>query len=114
MPGIKRGDFVRVKRGVYRGDLAMVHSVDEARQRVTIKLIPRIDFNAWLQRHREKEEASEDEEGRRKRKRAPFHKGPPPPQKLFNVSEIRVSFLSVRFCHSFNDAYKCSHQIGQR
>src|SRR5690349_19180323 len=42
---VKRGDWVRVKRGVYLGDIAQVEDVDEARGRVIVKLIPRLDYS---------------------------------------------------------------------
>jgi transcription elongation factor SPT5 len=44
-PTLKKGDWVRVKRGVYKGDIAEVADVEEAQAFATIKLIPRIDFN---------------------------------------------------------------------
>lgn len=39
-------DWVRVKRGMYKGDLAQVLEVDEPRSRATIKLVPRLDAAA--------------------------------------------------------------------
>ena len=41
---ITKGAWVRVKRGQYTGDIAAVVDADEARGRVTIKLVPRLDF----------------------------------------------------------------------
>ncbi|KAM3689518.1 hypothetical protein ACJW31_09G051600 [Castanea mollissima] len=38
--------WVRIKNGTYKGDLAKVENVDNVRQRVTVKLIPRIDLQA--------------------------------------------------------------------
>ncbi|KAK7858872.1 putative transcription elongation factor spt5 like protein 1 [Quercus suber] len=38
--------WVRIKNGTYKGDLAKVVNVDNVRQRVTVKLIPRIDLQA--------------------------------------------------------------------
>ncbi|CAN6239283.1 unnamed protein product [Urochloa humidicola] len=38
--------WVRMKLGLYKGDLAKVVDVDNVRQRVTVKLIPRIDLQA--------------------------------------------------------------------
>ena len=43
--GIKKGSWVRVKRGIYRDDLAKVENCDMAQNLVTIKLIPRIDYS---------------------------------------------------------------------
>ncbi|CAF2781546.1 unnamed protein product [Rotaria sp. Silwood2] len=41
---IKKGSWVRVKRGIYRDDLAKVEHCDMGKNMVTIKLIPRIDY----------------------------------------------------------------------
>ncbi|MCL7044681.1 hypothetical protein MKW94_005301, partial [Papaver nudicaule] len=38
--------WVRVKIGIYKGDLAKVVNVSDIRQRVMVKLIPRVDFQA--------------------------------------------------------------------
>ncbi|RCV08551.1 hypothetical protein SETIT_1G335500v2 [Setaria italica] len=43
---LSRDSWVRMKLGVYKGDLAKVVDVDNVRQRVTVKLIPRIDLQA--------------------------------------------------------------------
>lgn len=40
---LKKGDWVRVKRGLYKGDLAQVQEWDEVRGKVTVKLIPRLE-----------------------------------------------------------------------
>jgi len=42
--GIKKGSWVRVKRGIYRDDLAKVEHCDMAQNTVTLKLIPRIYY----------------------------------------------------------------------
>ncbi len=42
--GIKKGSWIRIKRGIYRDDLAKVEHCDMAQNMVTIKLIPRIDY----------------------------------------------------------------------
>ncbi|KAK9097434.1 hypothetical protein Sjap_022931 [Stephania japonica] len=41
---ISRDTWVRMKNGMYKGDLAKVVDVDDVGQKVTVKLIPRIDF----------------------------------------------------------------------
>ncbi|KAG2661873.1 hypothetical protein PVAP13_1KG111593 [Panicum virgatum] len=43
---LSRDSWVRMKLGVYKGDLAKVVDVDNVRQKVTVKLIPRIDLQA--------------------------------------------------------------------
>ncbi|KAM3341944.1 hypothetical protein P3S68_026910 [Capsicum galapagoense] len=42
------GSWVRLKRGTYKGDLAQIVNGDDIRRRVTVKLIPRIDFRALV------------------------------------------------------------------
>ncbi|KAH0462249.1 hypothetical protein IEQ34_009824 [Dendrobium chrysotoxum] len=44
--GIFKGMWVRMKNGKYKGDLAEVVLVNDAKKRVTIKLVPRIDLQA--------------------------------------------------------------------
>ena len=41
---LKPKQWVRVKRGLYKGDLAQVHKVDYAENMATLRLIPRIDY----------------------------------------------------------------------
>ncbi|AQK83093.1 Putative transcription elongation factor SPT5 homolog 1 [Zea mays] len=43
---LSRDSWVRMKLGIYKGDLAKVVDVDNVRQRVDVKLIPRIDLQA--------------------------------------------------------------------
>ncbi|KAF0931259.1 hypothetical protein E2562_002607 [Oryza meyeriana var. granulata] len=43
---ISRDAWVRMKLGAYKGDLARVVDVDDVHQKVTVKLIPRIDLQA--------------------------------------------------------------------
>ena len=42
---LKPGAWVRLKRGVYKDDLAQVDYVEAAQNQVSVKLIPRIDYN---------------------------------------------------------------------
>nr|GEV62812.1 zinc finger, CCHC-type, transcription elongation factor Spt5 [Tanacetum cinerariifolium] len=44
--GVSVNTWARVKAGKYKGDLAQVVSVDDAKKKVTIKLVPRIDLHA--------------------------------------------------------------------
>lgn len=41
---LRRGQWVRLKRGVFRDDLAQVEAVSDAENTVRLKLIPRIDY----------------------------------------------------------------------
>ncbi|KAM3224732.1 hypothetical protein ACQJBY_057852 [Aegilops geniculata] len=43
---LSRDTWVRLKLGIYKGDLAKVVEVDDVRQKVTVKLIPRLDLQA--------------------------------------------------------------------
>ena len=42
---LKKGAWVRLKQGVYKGDLARVERVDLAQNRVQVRAVPRIDYN---------------------------------------------------------------------
>jgi len=55
---LRKGSWVRIKRGTYHGDLAQVHEYDDISQTVWVKLIPRLDLVAWMERDRD-----EDDEG---------------------------------------------------
>jgi transcription elongation factor SPT5 len=75
-PILKKGDWVRVKRGIYKGDIAEVFDVEEAQSFATIKLVPRLDLN----------NINDDSE------KLPTGKGPivRPPQRMFNEEEIKA------------------------
>ncbi|KAF3434058.1 hypothetical protein FNV43_RR25161 [Rhamnella rubrinervis] len=47
---VSKGTWVRVKNGIYKGDLAQVETVDKLRKRATVKLIPRIDLQAMAEK----------------------------------------------------------------
>ncbi|CAA2971924.1 Putative transcription elongation factor SPT5 homolog 1 [Olea europaea subsp. europaea] len=47
---ISEGMWARVKNGKYKGDLAQVVAVNDARKKVTVKLIPRIDLRAMAEK----------------------------------------------------------------
>jgi transcription elongation factor SPT5 len=71
---IRKDDYVRMRGPFpYKGDLAKVHSVLEGGNRITVKLVPRIDM--------QRVSLNLD-------KNAP--KGVPPPAKHFNADEIRA------------------------
>lgn len=44
IPHLKLGSYVRLKRTMYKDDLAVVDLVDIAQNRVNLKLIPRVDY----------------------------------------------------------------------
>ncbi|KAE9608921.1 hypothetical protein Lal_00020321 [Lupinus albus] len=85
---LARDTWVRMKIGTYKGDLAKVVDVDNVRQRVTVKLIPRIDLQALANKL----------EGREVVKKKAFV----PPPRFLNVEEARE--LHIRVEHR-RDAY---------
>lgn len=78
---LSRDTWVRMKIGTYKGDLAKVVDVDNVRQRVTVKLIPRIDLQALANKL----------EGREVPKKKAFTPAP----RLMNVDEARDLNLRV-------------------
>ncbi|KAI3820090.1 hypothetical protein L1987_13948 [Smallanthus sonchifolius] len=78
---ISRNTWVRMKIGTYKGDLAKVVDVDNVRQRVTVKLIPRIDLQALANKL----------EGREVQKKKAFT----PPPRFMNVDEAREMHIRV-------------------
>ncbi|KAI3733140.1 hypothetical protein L1987_64358 [Smallanthus sonchifolius] len=78
---ISRDTWVRMKIGTYKGDLAKVVDVDNVRQRVTVKLIPRVDLQALANKL----------EGREVQKKKAFT----PPPRFMNVDEAREMHIRV-------------------
>ncbi|XP_074659963.1 transcription elongation factor SPT5-like isoform X2 [Tubulanus polymorphus] len=74
---LKPKAWVRLKRGIFRDDLAQVDYVEPSQNMVHLKLIPRIDYT----RMRGALRSSGDAERRKKKRR--------PGQKLFDVDAIR-------------------------
>ncbi|KAH9617774.1 hypothetical protein KSS87_011811 [Heliosperma pusillum] len=48
---VKEGTWARVKNGIYRGDLTQVVAVNNERKRATVKLIPRLDMQALMEKY---------------------------------------------------------------
>ncbi|WOK96147.1 hypothetical protein Cni_G04854 [Canna indica] len=78
---LSRDTWVRMKIGIYKGDLAKVVDVDNVRQRVTVKLIPRIDLQTLANKL----------EGRDTGKKKTFN----PPPRFFNIDEAREMHIRV-------------------
>ncbi|KAJ4845522.1 hypothetical protein Tsubulata_013044 [Turnera subulata] len=78
---LTRDSWVRMKSGTYKGDLAQVVDVDNVRQKVTVKLIPRVDLQALANKL----------EGREVVKKKAFV----PPPRLMNVEEARELHIRV-------------------
>lgn len=68
------GNYVRIKRGKYKGDLAIVDSIEETGLEVTLQVVPRLDY---------KGQDIDEETGKRKRATNKFR----PPQRLFSKKE---------------------------
>lgn len=49
-PEVRPNSFVRFKRGLYRGDLALVIAYDGVKGVATLKMIPRIDYTSLVNR----------------------------------------------------------------
>lgn len=79
--GLKKKQWVRLKRGLYKDDIAQVDFVDLAQNQVHLKLLPRIDYTRM--RGALKTKLSEAEELKRKKKRRP-------PAKPFDQEAIRA------------------------
>ncbi len=88
--GIKKGSWVRVKRGIYRDDLAKVEQCDMAQNMVTLKLIPRIDYTKKRGGPRansndQSDIVPEPHQAFKKKNRFVFKK---PPAKLFDETAV--------------------------
>jgi transcription elongation factor SPT5 len=57
---LKVGSWVRMKRTIYKDDLAQVEQVDMAQDQVTLRLIPRIDYSIKRGALKEKEKDPKD------------------------------------------------------
>jgi len=74
---LKEGMWVRMKRGIYKDDLAQVDYVEDSQNQVCVKMVPRIDMQKFRGFR-----ASENKSRSRANAR--------PPQKLFNEDNIRA------------------------
>lgn len=79
-PRLKRDQFVRIKRTIYKNDLAQVDYVDESSNTVCVRLKPRIDYTKMRGQMR----SSADKESNKR----PRGKRPAP--KLFDPDAIRA------------------------
>lgn len=76
---VKFGQWVRLKRGLYKDDIAQVDYVDQAQGQAHLKIIPRIDYK----RKRGALRSSEQDAAKRKK----FAR---PPAKLFDLDAIKA------------------------
>eukprot|EP00922_Rhytidocystis_sp_ex-Travisia-forbesii_P054538 GHVS01080819.1.p1 GENE.GHVS01080819.1~~GHVS01080819.1.p1 ORF type:complete len:810 (+),score=159.92 GHVS01080819.1:221-2650(+) len=77
-------DFVRVRRGLYGGDIAQIVDIDEQGTYVTLRLIPRADVTAALERQHMEQPAGS------RTKPQTFRKGEKrPPKKFFDKDDVQ-------------------------
>lgn len=87
------GDWVRIKRGKYQGDLALVEEVDANGLEITVKVVPRLDYGL-----NEDNQSRLDADAKRKRAFGRNSAVNRPPQRLFSESEAKkkhARFLSA-------------------
>ena len=93
---VNPGNWVRIKRGKYQGDLAQVVDITENGEEVGLKFIPRIDLNP-------KDEVSVD--GKKRKKTGLGVPGSVrPPQRFFNYEEV-VKVYGRKVVSKRNQAY---------
>lgn len=80
---LKPGQWVRVKRGIYKEDIAQVDYVDVGQNKVHLKLLPRIDY-ARLRGALKPVVEDDDEPPKRKKKNSR------PPAKHFDPEAVRA------------------------
>ncbi len=83
---LKPGQWVRMKRGNYKGDLAQVTEVADVN--VTVRLIPRLDL-AEIKAEADAANNATDDQPVKKRGFPPKKSGSRPLQRMFNEEEIR-------------------------
>lgn len=83
IPTIKEGDYVRMKKSIYKGDLARVDSVDVASNRVVLILVPRIDYTRMRGGLRETGGAEVKRSNRI------------PPPRLFDIDKIKLLYYEI-------------------
>eukprot|EP01018_Ginkgo_biloba_P037558 Gb_30110 [translate_table: standard] len=95
-PTLSNDMWVRVKSGTYKGDLAKLIDMDEIKQTVTIKLIPRLDLRAvrdkMLAKESEKKSGPPDQKGKSKSKIAT------PPSRFIDMDQVKALGIPI-FMH---------------
>lgn len=82
---LEPGMYVRPKRGLYAGDLAIIDEVEANGTEVTLRLVPRLDYGL----SEDTSMMEPDGQGGMKRKRAVRPLGQRPPARLFSETEAR-------------------------
>jgi transcription elongation factor SPT5 len=84
---LRIGSWVRLKRSIYKDDLAQVDQVDTAQNQVTLRLVPRIDYAVKRGAPREPDSKSEAE--KEKFKFGGFKRKLRPAQRLFDSDAVK-------------------------
>ncbi|QLL30741.1 hypothetical protein HG536_0A05560 [Torulaspora globosa] len=98
---LEEGSYVRIKRGIYKGDLAVVDQISENNLEVMLKIVPRLDYGKF--------DDIDPATNQRKARRPTFAHRPPP--QLFNPTmalRLDQANLYKRDDHHFtykNDDY---------
>lgn len=101
------GDWVRIKRGKYQGDLAQIEEVETNGLEVTVRLVPRLDYGL-------NEDLQAPVDVKRKRFGAASNTTARPPQRLFSEAEaskkhgrhlVGTSNLSGKSWNYMGDTY---------
>jgi len=80
VPTIRVGQWVRVKSGVYRGDVGQVYQLTDQNTNVTVKLVPRVDYTAISEQMRT---------GAKRRRPPTYSAADRPAATLFSEAELR-------------------------
>ncbi|XP_026546501.1 transcription elongation factor SPT5 [Notechis scutatus] len=78
MTNLKPKSWVRLKRGIYKNDIAQVDYVEPSQNQISLKMIPRIDFDRIKERMSQKDWVAKWKKFKR------------PPQRLFDAEKIRL------------------------
>ena len=103
--------YVRVKRGKYQGDLAMIDDIESNGLEVSLKLVPRLDYGL-----NEDTNAPMAENGSSEKRKRPggFNIASRPPQRLFSEADAKkkhgkylnqLSSLNKKHYQYLNDSY---------
>lgn len=76
---LKKGVFVRVARGMYKGDLAQVLDLTDGGAQATVRMVPRLDMHALSMTEEQKKMMTKRRRGIRA------------PQRFFDLEEIRAA-----------------------
>jgi transcription elongation factor SPT5 len=102
------GDWVRIKRGKYQGDLAQIEEVETNGLEVTVRLVPRLDYGL------NEDLSAPADAAKRKRFGAANNTAARPPQRLFSEAEaskkhgrhlVGTSNLSGKSWNYMGDTY---------